>query len=300
MRTACFRLVAARWLLAGAAALFLGMTDTPVHAQSFRFAQTQHDTEFTRDDDGNEPIKLITRSSGTTFAESITDSTEISPFTYDPFRFMRSAARTDWGVNGVRASVARVPSDREDLELGAHGAYALSAWGDAVRVTSGAPTGVLDLMVRLNGSMSGSETEFVYAIFYRDRPFTSTELEAWLDDDTAVGGDNEVRAPLGASIAFGTWRTGGDPSGNYRGLLPYFRNETVYVASLLEVSALGPSSSAEFFNSAYLGIEAPAGVAFEAASGHDYVLAVPEPSALALTALGLLGIAARRRLLPRS
>lgn len=292
------RIASSRWLRQSAAALSLGLLVTVAQAQTFRFALAQHDFEL-EEREGNDIIDPISRNPilpviGSTFATLLTSWEDIPPFTNDPSRSMRSDARTDWGVNGVRASVVNVPSDRAIATPGAYGAYPMSIWSDAFRVTTGTSIGVLDFSARLDGTLSGSNTEVVYAVWYSDRPFGPDGLRSWLNSSDSLGVNGELLSPPDASLAFGVYRIDGDASGTYRALVPYAIDETVYVASLLTVSAIGPTSTADFYNSAYFGVSAPAGAELTAASGFTYATSVPEASTLSMAALGLMALGAWR------
>lgn len=275
-------------LIISASMIVLALYSGATSAQTFRFTSTQHDIEFPFDPGAEDfPTQIITSDTGVTFSQSRTDSEEIWPFTYDPGqREMRSDARTDWGVNGVVAQVLNVPSDHD--VNGLYGAYALSMWSDAFIVTSGAPIGALDFSGQLDGMSSGNNAGFTYAVLYASRPFTSIELLEWLDDEVTYGDNGELRAPTGTALAFGRYQLGGEVENFFSAVVPYTRGETVYVVSILEASALGATSKADFYNSAYFGVRAPDDATLMTSSGFSYTAAVPETSTVMMSSLGVL------------
>lgn len=196
-------------------------------------------------------------------------------------------ARAGYGDNGAYAIAHERPSYL--------GAYAESIWVDAFTLSGGSGTGLLDISVRVEGSLSGAGQpggpgpNSIYALYISSSGFSAQSLRAWLDAGLPAN-------PTGASAAI-SMTEAIDGARVFSARLPFTYGSTFYLASYLGAEVLG-EGRADFFGSAHLGITAPDGSRLSAASGFGYQLAsaVPEPPVWLLFLAPLPAVLARRLL----
>lgn len=178
-------------------------------------------------------------------------------------------------------------------QLSSVGAYAESSWSDAFTILGGTGTGILNISVQVEGSLSGTGVpggpgpNSSYALFASDTTITlgdnysGTGLLGFTEDGTYTPPDAS-RTVIGVFEAF-------SGSNVFTAEIPFTYGTTFYIASYLGAEVLG-DGTADFFGSSRFGATAPNGAAVTGASGTAYALAatVPEPSAYAMMAVGLL------------
>jgi hypothetical protein len=197
-------------------------------------------------------------------------------------------ARASFGETGSYGVAAGQPP-------GYH-AHAESSWSDAFTIVGGTGTGILNVSVKVEGSLSGSGVAGVsgpvsgYWLFASDTPITSDGVLDFLDDNLA--------SPDGSETVIGELFEGSFPGSNvFSAEIPFTYGTTFYLASHLLAETLG-NGSADFYGSSHFGVTAPNGSTVTGASGTTYALAAAVPEAetyaLMLAGLGLVGFAARR------
>ena len=199
-------------------------------------------------------------------------------------------ARASFGETG---SFAMVTGQLPDYH-----AHAESSWSDAFTIVGGTGTGILNVSVKVEGSLSGSGVAGVsgpistYRLFASDTPFTSAELLSLLDNYPAT--------PDGSKTVIGEIVFDGSFSGSnvFSAEIPFTYGTTFYLASHLMAETLG-NGTADFYGSSLFGATAPNGATVTGASGTTYALAAAVPEAdtyaMMLAGLGLIGWRARRR-----
>jgi len=197
-------------------------------------------------------------------------------------------ARASFGETGSYGVAAGQPP-------GYH-AHAESSWSDAFTIVGGTGTGILNVSVKVEGSLSGSGVAGVsgpvsgYWLFASDTPITSDGVLDFLDDNLA--------SPDGSETVIGEVFEGSFSGSNvFSAEIPFTYGTTFYLASHLLAETLG-NGSADFYGSSHFGVTAPNGSTVTGASGTTYALAAAVPEAetyaLMLAGLGLVGFAARR------
>lgn len=187
-------------------------------------------------------------------------------------------ARASFGNNGAFATATNQP-----LNLGV---YAESIWMDGFHIAGDGGQGVLDISVRLTGTLDGGGqpggpgSNSFYQLFVSSSPITCD-----LDQASCTG--TALITPI---EGFSGTRV-------VTARLPFTYGQTFYLASYLGAEVLG-HGQADFFGSAHFGATAPGGGPLVGSSGATYALAsaVPEPAPLGalLAGLALIGLAGRR------
>lgn len=179
-------------------------------------------------------------------------------------------------------------------QLSSVGAYAESSWSDAFTIAGGTGTGILNVSVQVEGSLSspgvpgGPGPNSIYALFASDTPITLGGLLGFTEDGTYAPPDDS-RTVIGVFEAF-------SGSNVFTAEIPFTYGTTFYLASYLGAEVLG-NGTADFYGSSRFGATAPNGATVTGASGTAYALAaVPEAETyvMMLAGLGLVGFAARR------
>lgn len=199
-------------------------------------------------------------------------------------------ARASFGETGSFAMVTGRPADNH--------AHAESSWSDAFTIVGSTGTGILSVSVQIEGSLTGAGANSIYALFASETPITLG------DENLGTGlqgfaGDNYPVPPDGSRTVIGVYESISG-SNIYTADIPFTYGTTFYIASHLGAEVWWPDGTADFYGSSRFGATAPNGGVITGASGTAYALAaaVPEPSAHAMVAVGLLttlSVSARSR-----
>ncbi len=210
--------------------------------------------------------------------------------------FYAASSQTDFGLNRVFNTVAggALPTDPEDP--GDPYTTALSLWTDSFTITGSEATGIVRFRFDVEGSLVGEEySELNFHAVLSPSPITVDDeaLYDFLYDEIAP------ETPSGTIDLFERETDSNDIPGpqhvQWRGEADYTYTSgtTFYILALLGGHAYG-NATLDALGTARFSLWVPPGVTVNTGSGTRYPT-IPEPTPLALLALGLLVVSRIRR-----